>query len=308
MKKIIIALCIIALILPLCGCATIISELSRITEENLYEDFSSSEDIYEEDYEDIYEEEIYEEAPRVMPKIEPTVLYDSEGVKITATELRLNDYDDFELNLLIENNNDYSVHMIIDGCSVNGFMVSAMAVPDIAAGKKANDVLDFSQWELDENKIDAIGQIDFLLTLYDEDFHTVVEDLPLSITTDTPATSPDLAGTLIFDAYNIKIYAYELIADEFGGYEIAFSMENNGENPVSVEFNEVSINDFTVNSFFYTSVSAGKKAIDTLDFYSSDLEDNNIETISEIEFFVTVTDTHNWDRFVSEEPVILTFN
>ena len=84
-------------------------------------------------------------------------------------------------------------------------------------------------------------------------------------------------------------------------------MENNSDKDITVQTRDVSINGFMVNAMFSCNVVAGKKAVDTITFMESDLSENDITAINDVELSFHVFDFENWETIVDTEVVNITF-
>ena len=103
---------------------------------------------------------------------EDTVLYDKGGIKITYQNWTIDDYGDFDINLLIENNSSKYICVQARSESINGYMMSATMSDDIQVGKKAYADMSFSGYQFKENHIS---------TIYDAQFSFHIFQLPLSL-------------------------------------------------------------------------------------------------------------------------------
>ena len=80
-------------------------------------------------------------------------------------------------------------------------------------------------------------------------------------------------------------------------------IENNRSDNISLNVSNLSVNGFMNDSFFYSKVLSGKKSIDDITIFSSDLEDNGIEEISDIEFDFYVINADNYNTIIENETV-----
>lgn len=106
------------------------------------------------------------------------VLMDKNGLKITYAGITSDQYKT-TVNLLIENNTATGEMVQVRDVSVNGFMVTPVFSCDVAAGKKANDGLDFYSSNLEKNGITKIETIEFTFHVFESD------DWSTSFTSDT---------------------------------------------------------------------------------------------------------------------------
>ena len=78
-------------------------------------------------------------------------------------------------------------------------------------------------------------------------------------------------------------------------------IENNSGKDLMVQTRDESINGLMVSVFFSCDVKDGKSANDEIDIMKSELEDNDIESIDDFEFYFTFIDSDDWlDTFESD--------
>ena len=97
-----------------------------------------------------------------------TVIYDQNGIKITAKGLK-DSLMGTDLVLKIENTTDTNYTVQVRDVSVNGYMVDPMFSCDVAAGKNANGGITILSSELKDNDIDKIEDIEFKFHIFDSD-------------------------------------------------------------------------------------------------------------------------------------------
>lgn len=91
------------------------------------------------------------------------------------------------------------------------------------------------------------------------------------------------------------------------GPSIVVYIENTGDTDVTVQTRDVSINGFMVDDIFSCDVVPGKRAVDTITFIETDLEENGIAVIENVELSFLVFDMANWETIVDTEAVNITF-
>ncbi len=303
MKRIIIACLVILELCALSGCATII----ELMDSEPY------------DYGDGDEQEIWDEpetpdvsvtVPEDMEifnsvKIEETVVYDENQVRITATELKEGSYSNYELNLLIENNRDQGINVNIECFSVNGIMLSGMIYEDIASGKKANSSFSVSQYELDSNRISQISEVEFLVSITDEDYSCIEEARKAAVTTNIPLEEPDFSQSVnIYSDENLKLELLGIDRDSIGGFDIEILAYNGLDVPVSVTLRTIAVNDYTVDGNYYAEISPGNRALDFLSVYSWDVKENNITSIEKIDLEIEVYELVDYNTVVDKTATI----
>ncbi len=243
--------------------------------------------------------------------IEEQVLYDENNIKITATGME-DGWLGTELKLLLENNSDKSITVQARNANVNGFMVSTMMSVDIAAGKKANDSLTFETSGLKDCGIESIATMEFFFHIFDtETWDTVVDTDVITIETSIASTytqAVDDSGEVLVEEGGVKIVGKGLSADDsFWGPGVILYIENNSEKDVTVQVRDVSVNGFMVDSSMSTDVVAGKKAMSAVQFFSTDLEENAITDITDVELYFHIFDLESWDTIFDSDVIAISF-
>lgn len=243
--------------------------------------------------------------------IEEQILYDDNNIKITATGIE-DGWHGTNLNLLIENNSNQSITVQARNANVNGYMVSTMMSADVAAGKKANDSLTFETSGLKECGIDSIATMEFLFHIFEsESWEEIVDTDVITVETsiaDSYTQEYDDSGEILVDTDGIRIIGKGLSTnDSFWGPGVILYIENNTDRNVTVQVRDVSINGFMVDSSMSEDVVAGKKAMGAVQFFSTDLEENSIEDISDVELYFHIFDLESWDTIFDSDVISITF-
>lgn len=243
--------------------------------------------------------------------IEEQVLYDENDIKITATGM-----DDglfgTELTLLIENNSSTGITVQARDSNVNGFMVDTMMSADVAAGKKANDSLTFETSGLKDCGIEQIATMEFSFHIFNtETWDTIVDTDLITVDTsiaDTYVQEVDDSGEVLVDSNGVKIVGKGLSADDsFWGPGVILYIENNSDQNVTVQVRDVSINGFMVSSSMSEDVIIGKKAMSAVQFFSSDLEDNAITYITDVELYFHIFESDSFDTIFDSDVISISF-
>lgn len=282
-------------------------EISSVSNESEEKEESSKEEVISEEAEK--EETSADDATAVS--IEEQVLYDENDIKITATGIE-DGWLGTELKLLIENNTDQSITVQAKNANVNGYMVTTMMSADVAAGKKANDSLTFETSGLKECGIDSIATMEFAFHIFDaESWDDIVDTDMIKIETsiaESYTQTYDDSGEVLVDSNGIKIVGKGLSADDsFWGPGVILYIENNTDQDVTVQTRDVSVNGFMTEASMSEDIVAGKRAISAVQFYSSDLEENSIEDITDVELYFHIFDLESWDDIFDSDVISISF-
>ncbi len=252
-----------------------------------------------------------QEADSKDVSIEETTLVDEAGIKITAKSLKTDSFMGPELKLLIENNSGKNLTVQARNESVNGYMVTTYLSADVVDGKKANESITFSWTDLKACGITTIADIELSFHIFTtDDWETYLDTESISVKTSAAATYEykfDDNGDIAYEGNDIKIVIKGLSEDSLMGPSIVAYIENNGNKNITVQTRDVSVNGFMVDAIFSSEVVAGKRAIDTITFMSSDLEENEITDITNIELSFHIFDTDSWGTIVDTEVVTISF-
>ncbi|MBQ4220409.1 MAG: hypothetical protein II666_12755 [Butyrivibrio sp.] len=241
-----------------------------------------------------------------IPTIEEALLIDSNGVRITAKEYATDSIWGDGIKLLIENGTDKDLTIGCDALIVNDYMISDLFVSEVAAGKSANETMYISSSELKAAGIDSVGKVEIYFHAYDSGMDYLFRNEYTEIQTSEYAnmdTTPNDAGMELYNADGIKIVGKTVDENSFWGTAILLYIENNSGKNVGVSVEDMSINGFMMNPLFSTTVYDSKKAIDDITVFSSDLENNGIEKIEEVELKFHIFDADSYSYIKDTEPI-----
>ena len=245
-----------------------------------------------------------------LPTIEEQVLIDQDGVKITAMGLEEDTIFGTGLKLLIENSTDKDLGIGCDALIVNNYMISDLFSAQVAAGKSSNETMNLSASALKAAGIDNIGQIEIYFKSYDSSsYETITKfDKVVIQTSDFPNmdTSPADEGKELVNQDGLRIVGKYVDEDSFWGAGILLYLENNTGKTISVTCSDVSINGFMINPIFASTLYDGKMAVDKLTIFSSDLEENNITSVDEVELKFSVMDNDTYQSLFKTDSISFT--
>lgn len=240
-------------------------------------------------------------------------IFEQDGIKIAVTGLELDgSFFGSELKLLIENDTDNGITVQARNVSVNGYMVDTSMSVDVASKKKSNDALTFMERSLEERGIEQIAEIDFSFHIFNSDsWDSLIDTEVIHIDTSCAGSyvqSYDDSGEVIYDNNGIRIVAKGILEDSsYMGPSLIVYIENNTEDAITIQSRDVSINGFMVDPIFSCEIMPGKKAIDDITFMNSDIEENQIESIDEVEISFHIFKTDGWDTIQDTDPITVNF-
>lgn len=110
---------------------------------------------------------------------------------------------------------------------------------------------------------------------------------------------------VLLDQDDIKITLKSLEFDGMFGPSLKVLVENNSEEPITVQTRDSSINDVMIESMFSCDVVSGKKANDSITFMESDLEHAGIKIIKDIEFKFHIFNSDTWDGVLDSDTITI---
>lgn len=240
--------------------------------------------------------------------IDEQVIVNQNDIVVTATEYVTDDIWGDGIKLLLENNSDKNVTVGCDALIVNDYMITDLFAAGIAAGKKTNETLYLSSTQLKAAGIENVGKIEIYFRVYNSDtYENIFTSECVTIQTSEYAsmdTVPNDAGTELYNSDGIRIVGKTVDENSFWGTAILLYCENSSERNVSISVDDMSINGFMMTPFFSTTIYAGKKTIDEITVFSSDLEENGIESIEEVELKFHIYDVDSYSTIADSEPII----
>lgn len=243
----------------------------------------------------------------VAVTIEEQLLIEQDGIKITATEYVKDSIWGDGIKLLLENNSDKTVMVGCNALIVNNYMITDLFASEVAAGKKANETMYLSSSALNAAGIDVVGQVEVYFHVYDSSsYDTIFDSECITIRTSEYANmdiTPDDAGAELYNAGGIRIVGKTVDEDSFWGTAIVLYCENTSGKNVGISVEEMSINGFMMNPLFSTTIYDGKMSIDDITIFSSDLEENGIESIEEVELKFHIYDADTYSTIADSEPI-----
>lgn len=218
--------------------------------------------------------------------IEETLLIDESGIKITAKRLDFSKSLGPALIVLIENNSGSDITVQCRNSSVNGYMIDTIMSEKVSNGKKSNSSITFIKKALEICNISTIADMEFSFIAYGSDIHErYLENTKVILKTsaaDFYEYKFDDSGNLIYDENNFRIIA-KGIANKNLQTCIVVYIENNTDTDWTVQARDTSVNGFMIKPIFSSVVSGGKRLMGFISFDDSELAENDIEEISEVE-------------------------
>lgn len=254
------------------------------------------------------EVEVTTKAKPATPTIEEAVVFEEDGIKITAKEYTSDSIWGDGIKFLIENDTDKNIMVGCTALIVNNYMISDLFATEVAAGKKTNETMTLSSTQLKAAGIDVIGQVEIYFHIYDSDTYDTIKDTDcILIKTslyDQMDTKADDSGEVLYDEGGIRIIGKYVNDSDFWGAAVLLYIENNSDKNVVIHADNVSINGFTFDSAIFSStVYAGKKAYDDITLFSTELEENGITSVEEVSLKFRFNDPETYKEIAKSDEI-----
>lgn len=232
-----------------------------------------------------------------LATITEQVLFETDGIKVTAKEI----VDGFlgpELKILVENDSNKDITLGLDDIAVNDYMVTAFLYEEVAAGKKSNTSFSVFSSTLKDAGITNIGKLDLYFYIIDQNtYDRLYESDGIEIKTslyDKMDSTVDITGDEMINQDGIRIVGKGLSKDSIFGSGVVLYIENNSNRNITISSDNLSVNGYMITSFLHRPVKANKKAVDTIILSSSDMEENGIEQIDELALSIEAYDSDTY--------------
>ena len=232
-------------------------------------------------------------------------LYRNDRCAFSVTKTEYNEHLGLQVHVLCENNSDNTLLFTWNNTSVCGYMYEPYWAVEVAPGKKVNSTLDFDTYELEKMGITSVDEIFFTLSVIDAenflDAPLVNQGFRIYPTgkTANQVVYPEYVhknGETVIAENDVLTFIIESVEDEVSEfYTLNCYVANHTGKNLMISWDSVSVNGFMVDPFWATSVAAGMQAFTQVNFLRSDLEEQGIEDVSEIEFTILAYDDDNWD-------------
>ena len=184
----------------------------------------------------------------------------------------------------------------------------------MAAGKKKNDSISFSDDSLKDNGVGDITDLAMTFKVYNSDdwsdddaARETVHVYPLGEDKATEFKREDVdSDTILVDNDKVKVVVTGYEDDSIWGYSVNLYLENKTDKELMYAVDDVSVNGFMADPFWAKSVGSGKVAFTSMTWSDSAFEENNITEVDEIEMKLKVYDSDDWsEKDVYNEVVTL---
>ena len=254
-----------------------------------------------------------DEEIKTIPTIEETLILDESGIKVTAVEMVDDSIWGPGLKVLIENDSNKDVTVTASAMAINGYMFTDFLYETVTAGQKAYETIHSFSSDLKEAGIENIGEIAIWFRLVDASSYKEIyeADDPVIIKTslyDEIDRNIDVEGVEVVNQDGVKVIVKYVDENSFWGTSVLVYVENNSGHDILISSEDVSVNGFMINALYSVDIKDGYKSFDTMTFFSSDLEENNISSIETIKMNFRCIDYNTFRTIFESDPINVDIN
>ncbi|MGN1083490.1 MAG: hypothetical protein ACI4QX_00680 [Lachnospiraceae bacterium] len=236
-------------------------------------------------------------------------IVDSEACTMIVTGFDPDAAWGYTVNVYLENKTDQNLMFSLDDVSVNGFMCDPFWAFSLPSGIKANETILFSASDFELNEITEVTDIEFTLTVYDNDNWMAdyfVEDhfsvYPMGeAAVKTYERTAKASDIVLFDTDECTMIITGFDPDNLWGYAVNVYLENKTDSNLIFSLEDATVNDLTCDPFWMDSLAPGKKSNTEISWWKSDLESKGITDVETITLSIQVYDKNNWgSNYISD--------
>ena len=219
------------------------------------------------------------------PKVEPGEIYNEDGVRVTVDAAGLS-YGDYTIFLTIYNDTDHNISVTGDQLSVNSYMFSYSMYQDVKAGRSEQTRLTFYDFELEKAGIKKVGNVEFILNIYDEYSYENTRKL-VAIETDAPVEygfMTTIAGRPLYNSEDLTVILQDISLDGAGDCQLDLYMQNHSQNTINLYSGAVWVNGEEVSGYLWQMLRPNTCAMNDMYIYELDERvDLDIQSLGQVE-------------------------
>ena len=261
--------------------------------------------------------EMAEKEDETVIDFEPTTILDNEECSIVVNRIERNGALGTSMELTLENKSkDKTYEYTIDGAAVNGLSLDPFLSTEVPAEKKANDRLFLSDAryyqegsDFYREEIGDLTDIELTFRIYDaadeekkDIVYETVHVYPFGQQNATMYTrEPQESDVVLVDNDEVKVVVTKKEVDSQQGCVLNFYLENKTNYSIAYQIEDISINEYMTNPYWYDKVNAGKIGLDSIQWTMDELEDIGIKDSAQIETLELQLNVYYFDDVPEEE-------
>ena len=245
------------------------------------------------------------------PKMEEVVVVDNDDIKISITEIKDVDvFDDYTINLFLENKTDKKVIFNTEGVTVNGIDTDALLYAQLQAGTTHENRININAENWAELGIENVTDIGMNFKafvygeepLYAETFHYYPMGDDKAEVVEREVSEDDL---VIMDNEYAKITYLGESVNEYETQCLDLYIENKTDVTTTFQVLTVYINGQRLVTIYGEEVAANSTKYSSIELVKDEMNKNGITQIDSVQIQFEIYNSGDWnDRFVSETVTV----
>ena len=309
MKKVTTLLLVVAMLLTMVACGGEPTSNDVGTNENTT--LNSTANSSDQTTPEQEETEKVEESNKDEITFTEMVAVDNEECSIKITGIEPDNMWGYTVKALLENKSADKTYMFsVKSATINGVHCDPFFASEVAAGKKANEEINFPDSELKEHGITEYTDIELTFRVYDSNdwMADAVAEETIHVypygeeKAEKYVREAQPSDNVILDNDYVTVIVTGYEEDEIWGYTVNLFLLNKTDKNIMFSVDEASVNGFMADPFYAESVSAGKCAFSSMSWSDTTFEENGITEVETIEFILRAYDNDDWsaDDFTNE--------
>ena len=234
---------------------------------------------------------------------EAVTAVDNEACAVTIKSIDPDSLWGYTLKVLLENRSAETSYMFaVESAFINGVECDPFFAREVAPGKKSNEDVSFRLDTLEENGVGEPTDIEIVFRVHDADDWTA-EDVAHETVHIYPAGEDKVqtfqrqaqdTDTVLVDNDDISVIVTGYDPDSLFGYGVELFLVNKTDRPLVFSVDDASVNGFMIEPYYGHELAPGKCCFGEMTWSASNLEENDIETVEDIEFTLHVRDSDDW--------------
>lgn len=236
------------------------------------------------------------------------VLYDANGIKITANEFR-HYLSEISLEVTVENNTDTELQFLLDISAVDNYVTLVNTTNKIiASGERDVMVMRVDNKQLDIQMIDEVYSLEVRINAaYTNEVKFLVKDAYAEISLPDVDIETDI-GEVVCSENNLEVRYLGTRTSGENKYAPIFQLTNNSESLIECNVDSVTINGIDSGTKYFLMesvpipppVAPGKQLI-----FVPDLSDLGLAKGSTLEIKLGFCDTYDSGSVILTEPIVI---
>jgi hypothetical protein len=233
-----------------------------------------------------------------LADFETITAVDNDMITIEVTDLEVDRYW-MTLTLLCQNHSDMDLTFTTDYISICGLYSSSGFWCEVAAGKKSTEEINIDLETMQNYGMDYITDIILNFNVYDSEEYEDVYNGTVRLYpygeqhASVFEYAQDKDDVVLVDNEYVTVIVTDYKQESYSETAL-FYVVNKTDYVITMETENVSINDYMANDWIYHQVPAGMSSFTSLYIQTDWLEENSIDEVESIDFDLIVTNAEDW--------------